>query len=86
MAVVQPLDTSWGSSDAKLLVTLEDNVLSGGFGEMFSAAFMDSGSSILNIAVPDRFVEHGDIASLRKECGIDAASIAEKVKEKLGSK
>ena len=86
VAVVKPLDTSWGSSDAKLLVTLEDNVLSGGFGEMFSAAFMDSGSSILNIAVPDRFVEHGDIASLRKECGIDAASIAEKVKEKLGSK
>lgn len=79
VAVVKPLDPSWDSIKAKLVVTVEDNVLRGGFGEAFTEMYRDFGYRILNIAIPDKFVEHGDIASLRKECGIDAGSIAEKV-------
>ena len=78
VAVVKPLDTGWSDLDTSLVVTVEDNVLTGGFGERFTSTYRDADYDILNIAIPDRFVAHGDIASLRRECGIDAASIAEK--------
>lgn len=77
-AVVKPLDSTWADLDTRLVVTVEDNVISGGFGESFDSAFKDAGFSILNIAIPDKFIEHGDIPSLRRECGIDAESIYER--------
>ncbi|MBR2541040.1 MAG: 1-deoxy-D-xylulose-5-phosphate synthase [Mogibacterium sp.] len=81
VAVVKPLDSSWESLDTRLVVTIEDNVISGGFGESFASQYRDSDYDILTVAIPDRFVSHGDIPSLRKECGIDAESIAGKVTE-----
>lgn len=86
VAVVKPLDTSWGSLDTRIVVTLEDNALEGGFGESFTTAYRDSAYDIINIAIPDRFIEHGDIPSLRKECGIDSVSIAKRVREHLNRK
>ena len=83
VAVVKPLDTSWESLDTKLVATVEDNVLNGGFGEVFTAAYNEAAYDILNIAIPDEFIEHGDIPSLRKECGIDAESIADKIASRL---
>jgi 1-deoxy-D-xylulose-5-phosphate synthase len=83
IAVIKPVDTSLGKHATKLAVTLEDNVLSGGFGEAFAVNYRDADFDILNIGLPDRFVEHGDIPSLRKECGIDAASVAKKIIERL---
>lgn len=83
IAVVKPVDTSLGDLDTKLAVTLEDNVLSGGFGEAFTAIYKDADFDILSIGLPDSFVEHGDIPSLRKECGIDAESVADKIMERL---
>lgn len=83
IAVVKPVDTSLGDLDTKLAVTLEDNVLSGGFGEAFTAMYKDADFDILSIGLPDSFVEHGDIPSLRKECGIDAESVADKIMERL---
>jgi exopolyphosphatase/guanosine-5'-triphosphate,3'-diphosphate pyrophosphatase len=41
----------------------------------------ECGYDIINIAIPDRFIEHGDIPSLRRECGIDAVSVADRIKE-----
>ena len=83
IAVVKPVDTSLGDLDTKLVVTLEDNVLSGGFGEAFTAMYRAADFDILSVGLPDSFVEHGDIPSLRKECGIDAQSVAEKIMERL---
>lgn len=79
VAVVKPLDTSWRNMDTKLIVTLEDNVISGGFGEEFTSYYKNEKFGILNIAIPDEFVEHGDIPSLRKLCGIDASSVADRI-------
>ena len=84
IAVVKPIDTSLGSTAAKLVVTLEDNALAGGFGESFMAQYDGAGFDIMSIGIPDKFVEHGDIPSLRKDCGMDAASVAEKISERLG--
>ena len=82
-AVIKPIDSTWADLKSDLVVTVEDNVLRGGFGEGFTREFSDAPYDILNIAIPDRFVEHGDIPSLRKECGIDAESIAARITEKL---
>lgn len=64
-----------------LIVTLEENVASGGFGEHVVQFLNRSGceSRILNIAIPDAYVEHGNVDILRKEIGIDADSIVEAV-------
>ncbi len=80
-AVVKPLDLSWEDIGTQLVVTLEDNVMTGGFGERFTSEFRECGYDIINIAIPDRFIEHGDIPSLRRECGIDAVSVADRIKD-----
>ena len=68
-----------------LVVTMEENVINGGFGEHV-ARFYETGEypvSVLNIAVPDAYVEHGNVDILRKEIGIDADSITDKIVRKL---
>ena len=83
VAVIKPIDTSWSAIKSRVVATVEDNALIGGFGELFNAEYSDADFDIVNIGIPDQFIEHGDIASLRKICGMDAESIAEKVMEKL---
>ncbi len=40
-------------------------------------------SKVLNIAIPDDYVEHGNVELLRKEVGLDEASITERILEEL---
>ena len=65
----------------RLIITMEENVASGGFGEHVVQLLnqSDSRHRILNIALPDEYVEHGNVDILRKETGIDADSIVSKV-------
>lgn len=64
-----------------LIVTLEENVLNGGFGEIVTRFIngLDYQGKILNIGVPNFYLEHGAVELLRKECGLDAESIIKKV-------
>lgn len=66
-----------------LLVTLEENVASGGFGEKVRAFLDEQGAEcrFLAVTLPDAYVEHGNVEVLKKEVGIDADSIAARVKE-----
>lgn len=61
----------------KLIVTMEENVINGGFGEHITQFYNEDGSAIkvLNIAIPDAYVEHGNVEILRRECGIDADTV-----------
>jgi 1-deoxy-D-xylulose-5-phosphate synthase len=65
----------------KLIVTLEENVLSGGFGERVRAFVdeLDVPCGVLNIGIPDEYVEHGNVDLLKQEIGMDADSITAKV-------
>ena len=69
------------SADHKLLVTLEENVITGGFGQQVTQFLTDTGQPIkvLQIAIPDEFVEQGSVGRLREETGLDAASIVKKI-------
>lgn len=65
----------------KLIVTMEENVRSGGFGEKVLEFANDRklSSRILNIALPDDYIEHGNVELLKKETGIDAESVIKRV-------
>lgn len=65
----------------KLIVTMEENVLSGGYGEKVRDYVDAIGvtTRVLNIAIPDEYVEHGNVDLLKQEIGIDADSIVKKV-------
>lgn len=72
------------SKNHKLFVTLEENVACGGFGERVLAFLFRHGiSKVLNIAIPDDYVEHGNVELLRKEVGLDEGSITERILEEL---
>ena len=82
---VCPLDTELLREAAReydLVVTMEENICSGGFGEHVSAWYAREGILVrqLNISLPDAFVEHGKPEELCGLGGIDAASAAEKIR------
>lgn len=68
-----------------ILVTLEENVLSGGFGEHVSAFVSVNKLSLQvhTIAIPDAYVEHGNVSILKRDIGIDDCTIYYKVLELL---
>lgn len=81
---VKPIDEEAVASACKshkLIVTMEENVASGGFGERVRA-YVDSlqtRTNVLNISIPDEYVEHGNVELLKQEVGIDADSIVKRV-------
>ncbi len=81
---VKPIDEEaieQACKEHKLIVTLEENVASGGYGEKVRA-YVDSlnvSTKVLNIAIPDEYVEHGNVDLLKQEVGIDAESVVKKV-------
>ena len=81
---VKPLDTQLLdrlSRTHRLFVTIEENVVSGGFGgqvlEYASEAKLPV--YIRNIGIPDDYVEHGNVEILRREVGLDCGRIVEQV-------
>ena len=81
---VKPIDTKMLDEACKsheLIVTLEENVASGGFGERVRE-YLDSKQTdarILCINIPDEYVEHGNVEILRREVGIDADTIENRI-------
>lgn len=69
----------------KLIVTMEENVKNGGFGEHITSFYNEEGSKIQiwNVAIPDEYVEHGNVAILCKEVGIDSESITAGILERM---
>ena len=88
MRFIKPLDIKLirdlGSSH-KLLVTLEENTISGGAGSAVLEVISeyDLKCQSLRIGMPDKFVEQGSQEQLRKKYGLDAASIIKSIEKKL---
>lgn len=80
--IVKPLDVDRLKKSAArtgLIVTLEDNVVSGGFGQEAASQLADEDVRILNLGWPDSFIEHGENPQLYKKFGLDADSITERI-------
>lgn len=84
MRFVKPIDEELlrqVAKEHKLVVTMEENVACGGFGEHVMDYLNRIGSQVrvLPIALPDDYVEHGNVELLRKEVGIDPETIEKKI-------
>jgi 1-deoxy-D-xylulose-5-phosphate synthase len=84
---LKPLDGNllcdWAKMTGKIL-TVEENVLQGGFGSAVLELFQERGLISLQVkrlGIPDLFVEHGPQALLREKYGIDENGIVEGVKK-----
>ncbi len=84
----KPIDDNavkWAAENHKLLVSMEENVLSGGYGEKVRQVLdgLKLKTSLVQIAIPDEYVEHGNVELLQKEIGIDAEGIAGRIIEEM---
>lgn len=75
------------AGEYRLVVTMEENVCTGGFGEQVQSYLASEGihTPVLRAAIPDMFVEQGGVGELYRMLGIDAAGIAEKIIHALES-
>lgn len=88
MRFVKPLDEEIiGDIAAKhqLIVTIEENTVMGGAGSAVNEFLLASNYQIpvLNLGLPDTFLEHGKVPKMLADVGLDATSIATAIKKKL---
>ena len=75
---IKPLDKKMLSSlGEKRIITVEDNVLIGGFGSLVCEYFAQSGKIVKNFAYCDKFIPQGGVSELMDEYGLDTAAIAD---------
>lgn len=83
---VKPIDEASvlrACEEHELIVTMEENVESGGFGEKVLSCMERNNKKnrFLGITIPDAYVEHGNVELLKQEIGIDAGSIVRRILE-----
>jgi 1-deoxy-D-xylulose-5-phosphate synthase len=91
---VKPLDgelTEKLAAEHDLVVTIEENVLEGGFGSAVLEHLEDAmapadRARVMRIGLPDRYVTHGKPALLREEVGLTGEAVADKVLAAIGSR
>jgi 1-deoxy-D-xylulose-5-phosphate synthase len=84
---VKPLDARLAALAAshRLVVTVEDNVLAGGFGSAVAEVLADAevGVPLVRCGIPDRFLPHGKRDAVLAELGLDAVGVAERIRKAL---
>jgi 1-deoxy-D-xylulose-5-phosphate synthase len=89
MRFVKPLDAELVAELAathRLLVTVEENAVSGGAGSAVAEALAERSivTPLLQLGLPDRFVDHGDQAQLLASVGLDRSGIVAAIRRRLG--
>ncbi|PLX68310.1 MAG: 1-deoxy-D-xylulose-5-phosphate synthase [Denitrovibrio sp.] len=71
--------------NAKLVVTIEEGSVKGGAGEEIQSIVMDHeiNAKVVKLGIPDKFIEHGDLQTLRKIAGITADVLVNQIKEHM---
>mgnify|MGYP006121284279 FL=1 len=90
MRFIKPIDEKLLqeiSGNYQLIVTLEDNVIAGGAGSAVNETLLalNSTSKILNLGLPDEFIEHGDQDQQKTLNGLDEDGVEKSILEKLKS-
>jgi 1-deoxy-D-xylulose-5-phosphate synthase len=89
MRFVKPLDVELVLSLAdthELLVTVEENVVMGGAGSAVLELLQQHrrNTSVLQLGLPDRFVEQGDPALQLAACGLDKVGLLQAIRNRIG--
>ena len=90
MRFVKPLDAALVAQLAAshdLVVTIEEGCVMGGAGSAVAEAMAAAGivKPLLQLGLPDKFIDHGDAQQLLAQCGLDAAGIAAAVRQRIGN-
>ena len=90
MRFIKPLDTALVAELAAshdLLVTIEEGSIMGGAGSAVAEALSAAGivKPLLQLGLPDKFIDHGDATQLLAQCGLDAAGITASVNQRLNT-
>ncbi|SKC05633.1 1-deoxy-D-xylulose-5-phosphate synthase [Lachnospiraceae bacterium] len=85
---VKPVDEDMvrtAMEKGSMIVTMEENVKSGGFGEKVGEIIdrEKPGFPFITINIPDAYIEHGNVNILKQVVGIDADTVVEKINKKL---
>jgi len=88
MRFVKPLDQeliATLAAEHELLVTIEENTIMGGAGSavMESLSSLDKNVRLLQLGLPDSFIDQGDPAHMLSNCGLDKAGIIQSIKERF---
>ncbi len=88
MRFVKPLDTEAVFEAAKqhdVLVTVEENAISGGAGSAVSEALAEAGimQQVIHLGLPDSFIKHGSQEEIRAELKLDGKGIAAQIKARI---
>lgn len=88
MRFIKPLDEDLIREVVKnhqLIVTIEENTIQGGAGSAVNEFILNTNLSIpvMNLGLPDRFIEHGNHQQMLAECGLDAKGIVKAIEERL---
>jgi 1-deoxy-D-xylulose-5-phosphate synthase len=88
MRFIKPLDKECilqMADKMEAIVTMEENVLNGGFGSAVVELLADEGRSIpvLRFGIPDEFIEQGTQSELREQCGLTPEQMTEKINDML---
>ena len=88
MRFVKPLDDELVMKLAlshDLLVTVEENTIQGGAGSAVVESLLKQNvtTTVMQLGLPDRFIDHGDPAAMLVECGLDKAGIVNAVTERF---
>ncbi len=91
MRFVKPIDVdliAWLANNNDALVTVEENVISGGAGSAVSETLAGLGIAmpVLHLGLPDAFIDHGDPALLLTKCGLDASGITRSIERRFGAR
>ena len=89
MRFIKPLDAALVAELAAshdLLVTVEEGCVMGGAGSAVAEALAAAGivKPLLQLGLPDQFIDHGDAQQLLAQCGLDGEGIAASVTQRLG--
>jgi 1-deoxy-D-xylulose-5-phosphate synthase len=89
MRFVKPLDAELVRQLAQThaaLVTVEEGALMGGAGSAVAEALAEAGivKPLLQLGLPDRFIDHGDTGQLLAMCGLDARGIEASIRKRFG--
>jgi len=88
MRFIKPLDTALVAQLAAshdLIVTIEEGSIMGGAGSAVAEALSAAGivKPLLQLGLPDKFIDHGDATQLLAQCGLDSAGITASVNQRL---
>lgn len=89
---IKPIDSDTicqAAAESGALITIEENVQIGGFGQLVRDAMHTANLGHIPhtiIAIPDKFIEHGSIDLIRRDCGLNSANVVSEALKLVGSR